>query len=405
MGAFEYTALDASGREKKGVLEGDTPRQVRQQLREQHWVPLAVHEVVQRETRAGAGFSAFRRGISATDLALITRQLATLVRAGLPLEECLRSVSQQAEKSRLKSMLMAVRSRVMEGHSLAVGLSDFPQAFPELYRTTVEAGEQSGHLERVLERLADYTEGRQRMRQKIQLALFYPALLTLVALLVVGGLMTYVVPQVVQVFDNIGQELPALTRVLIAISDFLRDYGLAVLLLCVLLAVGFGYLLRNEQIRRRYHRLLLSIPMVARLERGLNTGRFARTFSILTASGVPVLEAMRISAQVMSNLPMREAVDNATARVREGAGIAAALDKSGYFPPMTVQLISSGEASGRLEDMLERAAINQESEIETLIAALLGLFEPLLILFMGSVVLVIVLAILLPIFDLNQLVQ
>jgi general secretion pathway protein F len=302
-------------------------------------------------------------------------------------------------------MLMAVRSRVMEGHSLAAGLSDFPQAFPELYRTTVEAGEQSGHLERVLERLADYTEGRQRMRQKIQLALFYPALLTLVALLVVGGLMTYVVPQVVQVFENIGQELPVLTRTLIAISDFLRDYGFAILVLCVLLVFLFSYLLRNEQIRRRFHRLMLSIPMVSRLERGLNTGRFARTFSILTASGVPVLESMRISAQVMSNLPMREAVDIASARVREGAGIANALEKSGYFPPMTIQLISSGEASGRLEDMLERAAINQESEIETLIAALLGLFEPLLILFMGSVVLIIVLAILLPIFDLNQLVQ
>jgi general secretion pathway protein F len=406
MGAFEYTALDANGREKKGVLEGDTARQVRQQLREQSWVPLAVEEVVQREAQAGKpGVTLLKRGISATDLALITRQLATLVRAGLPLEECLSAVSQQAEKPRLKSMLMAVRSRVMEGHSLASGLSDFPHAFPELYQTTVEAGEQSGHLERVLERLADYTESRQRMRQKIQLAVFYPALLTLVAIVVVGGLMTFVVPQVVQVFENIGQQLPPLTRAMIATSDFLRDYGLFMIVLIVLLVVGFKYLLRNEQTRRRFHQLLLGVPLVSRLERGLNTGRFARTFSILTASGVPVLESMRISAQVMSNLPMRAAVDEATARVREGAGIAAALEKSGYFPPMTTQLVASGEASGKLEDMLERAAINQESEIETLIAALLGLFEPLLILFMGSVVLVIVLAILLPIFDLNQLVQ
>jgi len=293
----------------------------------------------------------------------------------------------------------------MEGHSLAAGLSDFSHVFPELYRTTVEAGEQSGHLERVLERLADYTEGRQRMRQKIQLAVFYPALLTIVAILVVGGLMTYVVPQVVQVFENIGQKLPPLTRGLISISDFLRSYGLLMLILIALSVAGFNYLLRNEDVRRRFHRFLLSIPLVSRLERGMNTGRFARTFSILAASGVPVLEAMRISAQVMSNIPMREAVGEATARVREGAGIAAALEKSGYFPPMTVQLIASGEASGKLEDMLERSAINQENEIETLIAALLGLFEPLLILFMGGVVLIIVLAILLPIFDLNQLVQ
>jgi len=405
MGAFEYTALDKSGREKKGVIEGDAPRQVRQQLRDKGWVPLDVQEVSQRETRSRRRPSILQRGISATDLALITRQLATLVRAALPLEECLRAVAQQTDRPRLKSMLLAVRSRVMEGHTLAAGLSDFRHIFPELYRTTVEAGEQSGHLDRVLERLADYTENRQQMRQKIQLAVFYPALLTIVAILVVGGLMTYVVPQVVQVFENIGQELPALTRGLIAVSDFLRNNGLLMIVLLVLAGVLVSYLLRNIDNRRRFHRMLLLLPLAGRLERGLNTGRFARTFSILTASGVSVLEALRISSQVMSNIPMRESVDEATARVREGAGIAAALEKGGYFPPMTVHLIASGEASGKLEEMLERAAINQEREIETLIAAVLGLFEPLLILLMGGFVLVIVLAILLPIFDLNQLVQ
>ncbi len=405
MGAFEYTVLDASGREKKGVMEGDAPRQVRQQLREKGLVPLEVQEVAQRETRSRKQFSLFRRGISATDLALITRQLATLVRAALPLEECLRAVSQQTDRPRLKSMLIAVRSRVMEGHTLAAGLSDFKHVFPELYRTTVEAGEASGHLDRVLERLADYTENRQQMRQKIQLAVFYPAMLTVVAILVVGGLMTYVVPQVVQVFDNIGQNLPPLTRGMIAVSDFLRNYGLLILLSLVAAGIVFSWLLKNEDNRRRFHRMQLSVPLVGRLVRGMNTGRFARTFSILTASGVAVLEALRISAQVVSNLPMRDAVDEAAARVREGASIAGALEKSGYFPPMTVHLIASGESSGKLEDMLERAAINQEREIETMIAALLGLFEPMLILVMGGVVLVIVLAILLPIFDLNQLVQ
>ena len=405
MGAFEYTVLDASGREKKGVMEGDAPRQVRQQLREKGLVPLEVQEVAQRETRSRKQFSLFRRGISATDLALITRQLATLVRAALPLEECLRAVSQQTDRPRLKSMLLAVRSRVMEGHTLAAGLSDFKHVFPELYRTTVEAGEASGHLDRVLERLADYTENRQQMRQKIQLAVFYPAMLTIVAILVVGGLMTYVVPQVVQVFDNIGQNLPPLTTGMIAVSDFMRNYGLLMLLSLVAAGIVFSVLLRNEDNRRRFHRLQLSLPLIGRLVRGMNTGRFARTFSILTASGVAVLEALRISAQVVSNLPMRDAVDEAAARVREGASIAAALENSGYFPPMTVHLIASGESSGKLEEMLERAAINQEREIETMIAALLGLFEPMLILVMGGVVLVIVLAILLPIFDLNQLVQ
>jgi general secretion pathway protein F len=257
----------------------------------------------------------------------------------------------------------------------------------------------------VLERLADYTESRQQMAQKIKLAVFYPAMLTIVAVLVVGGLMTYVVPQVVQVFENIGQGLPQLTRMLIAVSDFLRDYGLLMIVAIGALVAGFNYLLRNPGLRRSYHRFRLGLPLVSKLERGLNTARFARTFSILTASGVPVLESLRISAQVMSNIPMREAVGEAAARVREGAGIAAALERSGYFPPMTIHLIASGEASGKLEEMLERAAVNQEREIETLIAALMGLFEPLLILFMGAFVLVIVLAILLPIFDLNQLVQ
>jgi general secretion pathway protein F len=405
MGAFEYKALDSAGREKKGVIEGDAPRQVRQQLRDQGWIPLEVQEVSQRETVTRNRPAILRRGVSATDLALITRQLATLVRAALPLEECLRAVSQQTDRARLKSMLLAVRSRVMEGHTLAFGLSDFRHIFPELYRTTVEAGESSGHLDRVLERLADYTESRQQMRQKIQLAVFYPAMLTIVAVLVVGGLMTYVVPQVVQVFDNIGQNLPALTVGLIAVSDFMRNNGVLMLGAIALLVALAVWLMRFEDNRRVVHRFMLRVPLVGRLVRGLETGRFARTFSILTASGVPVLEALRISAQVISSIPMREAVNEAAARVREGAGIAAALERSGYFPPMTVHLIASGEASGKLEEMLERAAINQEREIETLIAAVLGLFEPMLILLMGGVVLVIVLAILLPIFDLNQLVQ
>jgi general secretion pathway protein F len=405
MGAFEYKALDSAGREKKGVIEGDAPRQVRQQLRDQGWIPLEVQEVSQRETVTRNRPAILRRGVSATDLALITRQLATLVRAALPLEECLRAVSQQTDRARLKSMLLAVRSRVMEGHTLASGLGDFRHIFPELYRTTVEAGESSGHLDRVLERLADYTESRQQMRQKIQLAVFYPAMLTVVAVLVVGGLMTYVVPQVVQVFDNIGQNLPALTVGLIAVSDFMRNNGVLILVAIALLVALAVWLMRFEDNRRVVHRFMLRVPLVGKLVRGLETGRFARTFSILTASGVSVLEALRISAQVISSIPMREAVNEAAARVREGAGIASALERSGYFPPMTVHLIASGEASGKLEEMLERAAINQEREIETLIAAVLGLFEPMLILLMGGVVLVIVLAILLPIFDLNQLVQ
>lgn len=405
MAAFEYVALDTSGKEKKGVLEGDTARQVRQQLRDKGWMPVEVQATTEREVGGQQRTVRVRRGISATDLALFTRQLATLVRSGLPLEESLQAAAQQTEKSRLQSMLLAVRSRVMEGHTLATGLGDFPHVFPDLYRTTVSAGEQSGHLDVVLERLADYTESRQQMQQKIQLALFYPVLLTLVAAGVVIGLMTYVVPQVVQVFENIGQELPILTRSLIAVSDFMRNYGLLMLLL---LGVGggiIGWVLSKDGPKRRFHAMLLHLPLIGRLERGINAGRFARTFSIVTASGVPVLDGLRIASEVMSNLPMRDAVEDATRKVREGASIHAAIETSGYFPPMTVHLIASGEASGKLEEMLERAAVNQEREIETLIAAVMGLFEPVLILVMGALVLVIVLAILLPIFNLNQLVN
>ncbi len=403
MGAFEYTAVDRGGRQRKGVLEGDTARHVRQLLRERGMLPMTVNEVVERERRAG-GFS-IRRGISAADLALVTRQLATLLRSGMPLEETLLAVGQQSEKPRLKSILLGVRSRVMEGHSLASGLADFPQAFPEIYRATVAAGEQSGHLDPVLEQLADYTESRQQLRQRVSHALIYPIILTLLALLIVSGLLVYVVPKVVGVFENTGQALPMLTRALIASSDFMRHYGIWV---AALLAVGvfvFSRLLRQLPFRRRWHRFLLRVPVIGRLYRGVNTARFTRTLSILAGSGVPVLEALRIAGDVVTNLPMKEAVEEAAVRVREGAPLGRSLAASRLFPPMTMHLISSGEASGELETMLERAATNQEREVDSLVGALLSLLEPALIVAMGLVVFLIVMAILLPIFQLNQLVS
>jgi general secretion pathway protein F len=405
MSAFEYTAYDAEGREKKGVIEGETARQIRQLLRGQGLTPLSVEEVAADEKRRQSRTLFPRRGISSTELALVTRQLATLVRSGMTVDTAIETVARQVERRRLGSMLMAVHSRVREGRSMADGLAEFPHVFPELYRATVAAGEQSGHLDVVLERLADYTENRQQLRQKIQLALFYPALLTLMSVLVVSALLAYVVPQVVQVFANTGQELPLLTRGLIAVSDILRAYGLPGVVVAVIALWWFRHLLQRQSMQHRWHRLLHRLPLAGRLFRGVNTARFSRTFSILAASGVPILDAMYIAAQVLSSVPMREAVERAARRVREGSGVRAALEPSGYFPPMTLQLIASGEASGNLEQMLERAAANQERELETMVAALMGLFEPLLILLMGGVVLLIVLAILLPIFDLNQLVR
>jgi len=403
MGAFEYVALDTRGREKTGVLEGDAARQIRQQLRDQGLTPLSVEEVKTREERSRK--SIVRRKISPADLALITRQWATLVKSALPVEESLRTVAQQSEKARLKSMLTAVRSKVMEGHSLATALADFPYVFSDLFRSTVEAGEHSGHLDVVLDRLADYTESRQHLSQKMSQALIYPVLLTIVALAVVWGLLTYVVPKIVKVFDGMNQELPPLTKGLIATSNFMSEHGLILLLGVAVSVLLFLFLMTKEPFRYYVHLRLLKTFLVGRLVKGLNAARFARTLSIVTASGVPILEGMKIAAQVVTNLPMRKAVADAANRVREGGNIAKSLDSSKVFPPMTIHLIASGEASGKIEEMLERAAESQEREMEGLIAGLLGIFEPVLILVMGFVVLMIVLAILLPIFEMNNLVK
>jgi len=404
VGAFEYVALDGAGKEKKGVLEGDTARQVRQLLRERSLVPLEVSEVAEKESSRQLSVG-LRRGFSATELALVTRQLATLVNSGMPLEETLQAVAQQTEKPRTQSILLGVRARVMEGHTLADGLEEFPQAFPEIYRATVSAGEQSGHLDAVLERLADYTETRQALRQRITNALVYPIVLVLLSLGIIGFMLSYVVPQVVGVFETTGAELPILTRVLIGVSDFLRAWWWLLIAGIAALSFGVWRLLKIEGPRRRYHRLLLRLPVIGRITRGVNTARFTRTLSILAGSGVPVLEALKISAEVIMNIPMREAVQEASLRVREGGAISRSLAASRLFPPMTLHLISSGESSGQLEEMLGRAADNQEREMDGLITTLMGILEPLLIVFMGGVVLTIVLAILLPIFQINNLIQ
>jgi general secretion pathway protein F len=404
MGAFEYTALDASGKERKGILEGDTPRHIRQLLREQQLLPVTVAEVAQKEAKRQRSFSFVRR-VSAADLALFTRQLATLVRAGLPLEESLLAVSQQTEKPRVQSIVLGVRARVMEGHTLADGFAEFPRVFPEIYRATVAAGEQAGHLDSVLERLADYTEGRDALRQKVVAAMLYPIVLTVLCFAIVSALLVYVVPQVVSVFESSKAKLPLATQLLIATSSFLRAYGIYLLIALVLAVVLFRRWLRNAEARRRFHRFQLRLPLIGKLARGFNTARFTRTFSILSASAVPVLEALRIAGEVVTNLPMRDAVTEAAARVREGAPIGRSLAASRLFPPMTIHLISSGESSGQLENMLERAAISQERELDGLLAALVGLLGPVLIVCMGLFVMGIVFAMLLPIFEINQLIH
>jgi general secretion pathway protein F len=409
--AYEYAALDTRGRQQKGLIEGDTPRQVRQLLRDRGLTPLDIQVVSERKVRGvGTGSTALPRarrsgGLSGAELSLFTRQLSTLARSGLPLDEALTAVAQQSENKRMQRITLGVRARVIEGNSLAFALAEFPNAFPPLFRATVEAGEQAGKLDSVLARLADYIESRQALRGKVLLAILYPVILSFVAVGVVVALLTYVVPKVVGVFDSIGQQLPPLTRGLIALSSFLRDKGPYLAVLIVVGVALFIRALRNTDFRRRKDLFVLRLPLVGRLVRGGNTGRFMRTLGILFGSGVPILDALRIGAQVVDNLPMREAVDVAGKRVREGASVSRALSESKLFPPITLHLIASGESSGKLDEMLDRAADNQERELEVTIAALMGVFEPVLILTMGAVVLVIVLAILLPIFDLNQLVK
>lgn len=404
MAAFEYTAVDPSGRERKGVLEGDTARQVRQLLRDQSLLPVTVNEVANQERRQQRSSFSVRRGVSASDLSLLTRQLATLVHSGLPLDEALQAVSEQTEKPRIKSVLLGVRAKVLEGHALADGLGEFPRVFPELYRATVAAGEQSGHLDTVLERLSDYTESREQLRSRTLNAMLYPVLLFVVCTSIVFLLLAFVVPKIVKQFENSKAELPILTKGLIAISDFARDWGWLVILIGGLVLWLFFRWLRNPAARRRYHAFLLRVPLLGKVVRGTNTARFARTLATLTSSAVPVLEALRISGEVVTNLPMRDAVQEAAARVREGASIGRSLAASRMFPPMMIHLIASGETSGDLETMLDRAATNQEREMDAILGTFVGLLGPLMILVMGGFVLLIVLAMLLPIFQLNQLI-
>jgi general secretion pathway protein F len=404
MGAFEYTAVDPAGKQHQGILEGDTPKHVRQQLRDKQLLPLSVTETAVIESNRQQQSISFRRGLSAADLAVLTRQLATLVQSGMPLEESLSAVGQQSENARLQSIVMGVRARVREGHSFADGLQDFPKAFPEIYRATVDAGEQSGHLDAVLDRLADYTENRQELVQKVRNALIYPCVLLAFCIIVVTLMMTYVVPKVVGVFANTGQDLPGPTAALIATSDFIQAYGWLLLIAIAGLIAAAIRLLRQPGPRRTFDGFLLKAPVVGKIIRGFNTARFMRTFSIMTGSGVTILEGLKISAQVITNTPMREAVEEASLRIREGAPIGTSLGQGGYFPPLCIHLINSGEASGQLENMLSKAAQQQEREMDGLIGTLLNILEPGMIILMGIMVLSMVVALLLPIFEMNKLV-
>ncbi len=410
MPAFAYQAIDKSGKSSKGVLEGDNPRQIRQLLREQSLLPIEVEQVKESTVSDKSGAFAFlgrlrQTRLSASELALLTRQLATLVESALPLEEALLAVAEQSEKPQQKNMMMAVRSKVVEGHGLADALRDFPSVFDELFVAMVAAGEKSGHLDTVLNRLADYTENREKTRSQIVQAMVYPSLMMFFAFAIIMLLLTVVVPKIVGQFDHMGQDLPTITQILMDVSAFLQNNGLWLGLVLLIAIVLLKRFLALPHIALQYHKWLLTVPLIGKVNRGMNTARFARTLSILTSSAVPLLEAMRIASDVLLNRHIKKEVQEASVLVKEGTSLRAALSKTKIFPPMMMHMIASGEKSGDLQEMLGRAADNQDREFESLVGIALKVFEPLLIVSMAGIVLFIVLAILQPILALNSMVN
>ncbi|MDQ2993597.1 MAG: type II secretion system inner membrane protein GspF [Pseudomonadota bacterium] len=407
MAVFKYVATDKAGKITRGFLEGDSASAIRQQLRDMDKTPIEVSLSEERKTTtSGARWQmGFHRSISNTDLAMITFQFATLLNAGLPVEEALLNLAEQHEKTHVKAILLGVHAKVTEGHSLATGMAVYPRSFPSMYRASVAAGERSGQLDNVLARLSEYLERQQAVQQKIQNALVYPAILTFVSISVVSFLLAYVVPKIVTVFMNTGQALPTITIVLLAISGFVQKFGLLILFIIAATVIGVSWLLRKPVMKRRFQLLLLHLPVIGNTIREVNSARFARTFGILFAASVPVLEAMSAASSVVKLLPMQDAIGDAINKVSEGVAINRALQSTGYFSLLSVRLIAAGEMTGRLEVMLEKCSDYQERIVAQKIDLALALFEPGMILLMGMIVLFIVLAIMLPIFEINQFIH
>lgn len=401
MPAYQYTAVDGSGKQHKGVLEGDSARQIRQQLRDKQWMPIQVEAVESKDKKQASGW--FQKKFTAYDLALMTRQLSVLVAAGIPLEEALHAVTKQNEKVHIKNLMASVRSKVMEGHSLAQGMQQSGR-FPDLYIATIAAGERSGHLDLILDQLADYTENRFAMQKKIQAAMIYPIILMLMSFAIVMGLMTYVVPDIVKTFDQSKEALPWITVALMKSSDFIRQAWPFMLVATGLGIFIFIRFLRTSAGHYAFDRFTLKLPLFGKLSKGINAARFSSTLSILTQSGVPLVDALKIGAAVSNNWVIRDAVNIAAEKVTEGGNLATQLERSGYFPPMMVQMIKSGEASGELDRMLARASNMQDREVTTLISTLLALLEPLMLVLMAGIVLVIVIAVMLPIVNMNNMI-
>lgn len=396
MAAFNYQAMNPQGKTVKGVMEADSAKQVRQQLRDQSLFPVSVEQAKEQTQGTGLNLQWLSPGLSVADLALITRQMSTLVGSGLPLEECLKAVAEQSETKGVRSILMAVRSKLLEGYGLAESMASYKRAFPSLYRATVAAGEKSGNLDAVLDRLADYVESQQETRAKITQAAVYPVILLIIAFSVVILLLVKVMPGLIDSLVASGKELPAPTLFLLSLSNGLQAWWWAILLAIASLILALRAWNKAESRLAKTHGLLLKLPLVGRIMKGFNVGRFTSTLAILTRSGVPLVEAMAIAAQVVSVLPMRYALDRACKQVREGGSLSLSLKESRFFPPMMVHMVASGEKSGELDQMLERSAQAQERTVKDLVSTIVTLFEPLILVVLGGVVLMIVLSVVLP---------
>ncbi|MCV6591115.1 MAG: type II secretion system inner membrane protein GspF [Marinobacterium sp.] len=398
MASFEYLALTAQGRKDKGFIEADSERHARQRLREQGLRPVELSQAKQKSSR----FS-LQRSVPGGELSLFTRHLAALVQSAVPLEEALSACARQCNHHRLRAIILQLRSQVLEGQSLSAALRNQGQTFPEIYPALVAAGEQSGELAQVLIQLADYNEKRQKLKSRVLQSAIYPLVLALVASGVVALLMVYVVPKVVAQFEHSQQTLPWLTQLMIAISDGLQQYGLNGLIAVLVSLVLLQRLFRQPDRQRWLHRQLLRLPVMGRVLIRLETARLFGTLSIMSHSGVPLLEALQTARATLANRYIRQQVEQATSQVREGGSLSGALEQLQLFPPVAIYMLANGEHSGELGAALNRAASQQEDELDGQISIATSLLEPLMIVLFGAVVLAIVLAIMLPILQLNNI--
>jgi len=401
--AFEYSSLDQAGKNKTGIIQADTEKHVRQLLRDQNLIPIKI-EKIDASINTDVG-KKHKTTLRAGELPIIIRQLSTLLKAGLPLDEALATITEQSDHKNSKKILITLSAKLMEGQPLAYAMELFPKAFDELITTSVEAGEQSGNLDEVLLRLAEYLEKKEDMSKQSWMALLYPLILIVTSVAVVSGLMIYIVPKVIQVFENNNAELPLITRALVTLSDWVRHYGLVMLIIFMAAILGFIGALQNKDFKFKWHKFLLKLPIMGSFIRIAQSARFTRTLGILTKSTVPIVQALSLSSKVVKNLAIKQSIEKTAAQVREGSSLSQSLKSNGYFPPMTIRLISSGEQSGILSEMLERAADTQERDVNHKLTSIVSILQPVAILIVGMMILLIVLAMLLPIFQMNTIIS